>query len=161
MKEKEYPKDKDWSDPDDAPELNEKWLKDAHQYHGDHLIKKGHGRYPLDKKEQVLDMLMRGENDYEDTLVDHGIPALIKLINVAQGHSGQSHHLRRLLLGLYNGYEWPFELQRLRALDRELQFDSLLVVALATFGPYEVHTLVNDGDSVLKAFWLRECAQDE
>jgi hypothetical protein len=27
--------------------------------------------------------------------------------------------------------------------------------------PYEVHTLVKDGDSVMKAFWLRESEQGE
>jgi len=150
-----------WADYDDAPELGDEWLEGAHHYRGKVMTKKGRGHPPLDNPDEALSVVISGGSRYEDELVDHGIPALLKLINVAQGYSGQSHHLRRLLLGVYNGYEWPFELQRLRALDRDLQVDSLLVVALATFSPYEVHTLVKDGDSVMKAFWLRESEQGD
>lgn len=122
---------------------------------------KGWGLKGLVSSDEALNVVVSGEAGYEDKLVDHGIPALLRLISVAQGNSGQSHHLRRLLLGVYNGYAWPFELQRLRALDRDLQVDGLLVVALATFSPYEVHTLVKDGDSMMKEFWLRESGQDD
>lgn len=160
MKDREPSKGEVWRDSDDAPELGDKWFEGAHQYFGGHLLKKGSGRPPLDDPDEVLGEVISGGPSYEDKLVDHGIPALLNLINVAQGHSGQSHHLRRLLLGVYNGDEWPFELQRLRALDRQLQIDSLLVVALATFSSYEVHTLVKDGDSVMKEFWRRESGQE-
>lgn len=160
MKYRKPHKGKEWKDADNAPELGDKWLEGAHLYLGDQLIRKGRGRPPLDKPDEVLGEVISGGSSYEDKLVDHGIPALLNLINVAQGYSGQSHHLRRLLLGVYNGDEWPFEFQRLRALDRELQIDSLLVVALATFSPYEVHTLVKDGDAVMKEFWRRESGQE-
>lgn len=160
MKDREPSKGEGWIDSDDAPELGDKWFEGAHWYLGDQLLRKGRGRPPLDKPDKALGEVISGGSSCEDKLVDHGIPALLNLINVAQGHSGQSHHLRRLLLGVYNGDEWPFELQRLRALDRELQIDSLLVVALATFSPYEVHTLVKDGDSVMKEFWRRESGQE-
>ncbi|WP_282039378.1 DUF7673 family protein [Halomonas alimentaria] len=146
---------------DEAPEVGGKRLEDPRLCRGGEVADQELGQPPLDNPDEVLSMVVSGEAGYEDKLVDHGIPALMKLINVAQGHSGQSHHLRRLLLGVYNGYEWPFELQRLRALDRDLQFDSLLVVALATFSPYEVHTLVKDGGLMMKEFWLRESEQDD
>lgn len=90
-----------------------------------------------------------------------GLAALEHLIHVAQGHSGQSHHLRRLLLGLYNGYRWPFEMQRLRGLDMDLQEAALAVIQMATYSGHEIHTFVEDGDALLKRFWEIEEANDE
>ncbi|WP_236638848.1 hypothetical protein [Polynucleobacter sp. QLW-P1DATA-2] len=40
---------KDWVDPDDAPELDKQWFQDAHVYIGDTLIKRGVGRSPIKK----------------------------------------------------------------------------------------------------------------
>lgn len=40
--------ERDWVDPDDAPELNEQWLEGAYHYHGRRLLKRGHGRDPLE-----------------------------------------------------------------------------------------------------------------
>jgi hypothetical protein len=37
----------EWVDPDDAPELDEQWFKDAHVYVGDTLIKRGVDRPPI------------------------------------------------------------------------------------------------------------------
>src|SRR5699024_7894345 len=68
-----------------------------------------------------------------------GIPALVRLVHAAQGRSGQCHHLRRFLLGLYNSYEWPFELNRLRALDAELQNDCFAVLRMDLTPRCEVH----------------------
>ncbi|MBF7052247.1 hypothetical protein IOC61_02820 [Halomonas sp. KAO] len=90
-----------------------------------------------------------------------GLAALEHLIHAAQGHSGQSHHLRRLLLGLYNGYRWPFEMQRLRGLDVDLQEAALAVIQMATYSGHEIHTFVEDGDALLKRFWEIEEANDE
>ncbi|TDB02090.1 DUF7673 family protein [Halomonas marinisediminis] len=90
-----------------------------------------------------------------------GLAALEYLIHAAQGHSGQSHHLRRLLLGLYNGYRWPFEMQRLRGLDVDLQEAALAVIQMATYSGHEIHTFVEDGDALLKCFWEIEEANDE
>lgn len=90
-----------------------------------------------------------------------GLAALEHLIHVAQGHSGQSHHLRRLLLGLYNGYRWPFEMQRLRGLDVDLQEAALAVIQMATYSGHEIHTFVEGGDALLKRFWEIEEANDE
>ncbi|MBZ9559031.1 MULTISPECIES: hypothetical protein [unclassified Modicisalibacter] len=84
--------------------------------------------------------------------------ALKHLISAARGHSGQSHHLRRFLLGIYNGYDWPFELHRLRALDSGLAHDALVVLTEATFGSSEIHHWISNGDAVFLELWEREKA---
>lgn len=38
-----------WIDPDEAPELDDKWLEGAHKYQGDQLVKRGRGRPPLER----------------------------------------------------------------------------------------------------------------
>ena len=47
---------KDWADPDDAPELDEKWFRDAHVYVGDTLIKRGVGRPPIKNTKVMLSL---------------------------------------------------------------------------------------------------------
>lgn len=84
-----------------------------------------------------------------------GLPALKKLIDAANGGGGQARHIRRFLLGLYNASHWPFELNRLRALDAELQQAALRVLALDWNGR-EVHTYVPGGDELFQSWWERE-----
>ncbi|NLC22006.1 MAG: hypothetical protein GX771_08885, partial [Halomonadaceae bacterium] len=72
-----------------------------------------------------------------------------------------SHHLRRLLLALYNGDSWPFEMQRLRGLDADLQADALAVIQMATYSGHEIHTFIEGGDALLKRFWEIEETKDE
>lgn len=43
-----------WVDPDDAPELDEAWFTDAHQYQDDKLIKRGRGRPPLEHPKEAV-----------------------------------------------------------------------------------------------------------
>lgn len=87
-----------------------------------------------------------------------GIPALVRLVRVAQGHSGQCHHVRRFLLGLYNSYDWPFELVRLRALDEELQEDCLRVLRMDLRPRQEIHLFLNGGTEIFQEFWEIESA---
>ena len=47
---------KDWVDPDDAPELDEQWFQDAHVYIGDTLIKRGVGRSPIKNTKEMLSL---------------------------------------------------------------------------------------------------------
>ncbi|MBU3633054.1 BrnA antitoxin family protein [Polynucleobacter sp. AP-Sanab-80-C2] len=47
---------KDWVDPDDAPELDEQWFRDAHVYVGDTLIKRGVGRPPIQNAKEMLSL---------------------------------------------------------------------------------------------------------
>jgi hypothetical protein len=85
-----------------------------------------------------------------------GVPALVRLVHVAQGGSGQCHHVRRFLLGLYNGPVWPFDLTRLRALDVELQDDALAVLRMDMEPRCEVHQRIEGGDLIFEEFWRTE-----
>jgi hypothetical protein len=89
-------------------------------------------------------------------LFDRGLPALERLVEVAEKHSGQSHHCRRLLLAVYNGPEWPLELTRLRCLDEDLQVDALTVIEWSAYTDRELHEYLDDGNDQMRRFWKRE-----
>lgn len=89
-----------------------------------------------------------------------GLPALERLIKVAKGNSGQSQHIRRFLLGLYNGPEWPLEMTRLRALDADIQDDVLAVLRMDMTPRCEVHTRIEGCDAFWPGWWHREAAFD-
>lgn len=75
-----------------------------------------------------------------------GIPALMRLADVAERDSGQAETVRLFLLGLYNGYRFPFNLVRLRALDKALFVDCMAVLTLdARATAQEVHQYLDDG----------------
>lgn len=38
-----------WADPDDAPEITDEWVNDAHHYRNGELIRRGRGRPPLER----------------------------------------------------------------------------------------------------------------
>lgn len=116
---------------------------------------------PGPRLSQALAQVMHETRQRQLEAEREGLSALEYLIRVAEGHSGQSHHLRRLLLGLYNGYRWPFEMQRLRALDADLQVAALAVIQMATYSGHEIHTFIEGGDALLKRFWEIEEACDE
>ncbi|WP_163559737.1 hypothetical protein [Halomonas sp. NO4] len=116
---------------------------------------------PRSRLSQALAEVMHETRQRQLEAEQQGLAALEPLVRVAQGHSGQSHHLRRLLLGLYNGYRWPFEMQRLRGLDADLQADALAVIRMATYSGHEIHTFIEGGDTLLKRFWEIEEAADE
>lgn len=90
-----------------------------------------------------------------------GIPALKRLVHVARGRSGQCHHVRRFLLGIYNAYSWPFELNRLRGLDEELQEDCLKVLRMDLQPRQELHLFLKGGDEIFQGFWEIESAAKE
>lgn len=92
---------------------------------------------------------IKGRNEHAKL---EGVPALERLAQIAQGDHGQAHHVRRLLLGLYNAQQWPFELDRLRVLDPEVQADALRVIALDWCGT-EVHQYLADGNEIMRQFW--------
>ncbi|WP_110636179.1 DUF7673 family protein [Salinicola salarius] len=85
--------------------------------------------------------------------------ALVRLADVAQGNSGQCHHVRRFLLGLYNSEAWPFELNRLRALDLELKMACLIVLELDAVSPArDIHEYLENGGALFSRFWELESA---
>jgi hypothetical protein len=116
---------------------------------------------PCSRLAQALAEVMSETRQRQLDAEHQGLPALENLLHVAEGHSGQSHHLRRLLLALYNGYRWPFEMQRLRALDADLQADALRVIEMATYSGHEIHVFIQGGDELMKRFWDIEEASDE
>lgn len=73
--------------------------------------------------------------------------ALIRLWNVTQKHDAGTSGARRaamVLLGLYNGPRFPFDLTELRAMDTEILRDSLLVISEdGTRCQREVHSWLN------------------
>jgi len=89
-----------------------------------------------------------GESPAED-----GVSALLRLVTVAQGDSGQCRYVRRFLLGLYNGAEWPFNLNSLRAIDSNLQDDALRVLQMDMTPHREVHEYIKDGDALFREWW--------
>jgi hypothetical protein len=85
-----------------------------------------------------------------------GVSALLRLVAGARQPTGQGHRLRRFLLGLYNGPEWPFDLTDLRNMDRDLQQDVLAVLQLDWHGGREVHNYIEDGDRLFLRWWEAE-----
>ena len=88
-----------------------------------------------------------------------GLPALRRLLDVAQGSTGQSRVCARFLLGLYNGSHWHFDMADLRLLDQSLHDDCLAVLRLDQRPAHEVHQYTADGDEVfelLKKRWTTD-----
>ncbi|CAM3839289.1 hypothetical protein [Polynucleobacter antarcticus] len=52
----------EWVDPDDAPEADEAWFRDAHLYIGDTLIKRGIGRLPIKNTKEILSSRLDTDN---------------------------------------------------------------------------------------------------
>lgn len=78
-----------------------------------------------------------------------GIPALIRLVKVADRDTGQAATVRQFLLGLYNGYRFPFNLVKLRGLDKALFDDCIDVLILdARVTAKEVHLYIDNGEKL-------------
>lgn len=71
------------------------------------------------------------------TATDTGIPALLRLVKIADRDTGQAETVRQFLLGLYNGYRFPFNLVKLRSLDKALFDDCMSVLTLDARVAYE------------------------
>lgn len=68
-----------------------------------------------------------------------GIPALVRLHEAARVGSGQSHVIRLLLIGIYNGEDHPFDLNSLRGLDETLFSDVIGVIRFDRYVEKETH----------------------
>lgn len=80
------------------------------------------------------------------TATDTGIPALLRLVKIADRDTGQASTVRLFLLGLYNGYRFPFNLIKLRGLDKTLFDDCIAVLTLdARVTAKEVHLYIDHG----------------
>lgn len=92
----------------------------------------------------------------QDEEFEKRLESLNRLVEVAQNHSGQSHHCRRILLAVYNSDEWPLELARLRCLDQDLQRAALSVIEWAAYTNRELHEYLPEGDAIMGRFWAIE-----
>ncbi|OAI20424.1 hypothetical protein A1507_22855 [Methylomonas koyamae] len=88
-----------------------------------------------------------------ETVLAAGLPALQRLAIIAQRDTGQAATVRLFLLGLYNGYRFPFNLTTLRGLDLELFSDCIAVLTLdARATVKEVHQYFNNGGELFEQF---------
>lgn len=96
--------------------------------------------------QQILD-----QDSERQAATEAGIPALMRLANVADRDTGQAETVRLFLLGLYNGYRFPFNLITLRGLDKSLFDDCMAVLTLdARATAQEVHQYLDDGGDLFE-----------
>jgi len=97
---------------------------------------------------QMLDLEIERQ-----TVTEAGIHALVRLAKIAEGDTGQAATVRRFLLGLYNGYRFPFNLITLRGLDKALFDDCVDVLKLdARVTRQEVHQYFDNGGELFERF---------
>lgn len=87
-----------------------------------------------------------------DIQQDHelGEAALRRLLPIAQGCTGQSERVARILLGLYNGHRFPLDLTNLRCLDYPILEDVLAVLRMDANARQEVHCYFERGGRVFE-----------
>ncbi len=78
------------------------------------------------------------------------LPALQRLWEIANGHSGQCRVVAAFLLGLYNGQRFRFDLTDLRTLDTAIAQDCLQVLAMDITPAAEVHELLGQPSHVFE-----------
>lgn len=77
-----------------------------------------------------------------------GVEALQRLLEIAQGNSGQCRHVAAFLLSLYNSTRFKMDLTDFRCLDREI-FDDCIAVLRMDYQPQqEVHCYFKDGGRI-------------
>lgn len=96
---------------------------------------------------------IRAQEIERETVLAAGLPALQRLVKIAQRDTGQAATVRLLLLGLYNGYRFPFNLTTLRDLDLVLFNDCMAVLTLdARSTVKEVHQYFKNGGELFEQF---------
>lgn len=87
---------------------------------------------------------------------DEFVAALRRLMEIAQGHRGTSKRIAALLLGLYNGDRFPFNLNYLRCLDGDVFEDCMTVLRRdANRWEREVHEYFQGGGEIFEQLALR------
>lgn len=79
-----------------------------------------------------------------------GEAALRRLLPIAQGCTGQSERVARILLGLYNGHRFPLDLTNLRSLDYPIMEDVIAVLRMDANARQEVHRYFEDGGRIFE-----------
>lgn len=82
----------------------------------------------------------------------HYLSALRRLLKMAQRDTGQCRFVARFLLGLYNGYRFPFDLTSFRCLDVDVYEDCMTVLRMdASHLACEVHEYFPDGNALFES----------
>jgi hypothetical protein len=114
------------------------------------------GQSPLNPTQQpeAVNDFLRQIRDLEaerQAITEAGVPALVRLAEIAEGDTGQAATVRRFLLGLYNGYRFPFNLITLRGLDKALFDDCIAVLKMdARATRQEVHQYIDNGGELFE-----------
>jgi len=77
-----------------------------------------------------------------------GVEALKRLLEIAQGDSGQCRYVAGFLVGLYNGHRFKFDLTDFRALDSAIFRDCLAVLEMDQSPEQEVHRYFEGGQAI-------------
>lgn len=108
-----------------------------------------------ERNRQALEAMIAAEanaNHYRAQVETAGLPALKRLVDVAQGNSHQPQHCRRVLLAVYNSYAWPLNLTSLRVLDDDLRRAALAVIEWSAVSDRELHEYLPDGHELMQRF---------
>lgn len=92
-----------------------------------------------------------------------GEEALRRLLPIAQGYTGQSGRVARILLGCYNGRRFPLDLTHLRSLDYGIMDDCLAVLRMDASAYMEVHLYFPNGGAIFEELakdWNIQTARD-
>lgn len=84
-----------WTDPDDAPEIDAKWVKEAYIYEGDKLVKRGRGRPPLPDSAKKVPVKVRYDQDIIEAFRSTG-PGWQTRMNQALRQFLSEHNVREL-----------------------------------------------------------------
>jgi len=74
-----------------------------------------------------------------------GMAALERLVPIAAADNGQAIVVAKLLLGLFNGQRFPFDLTELRRLDECVLADCLALLRMDARPVMELHNLLDGG----------------
>ena len=88
-----------------------------------------------------------------------GMQVLPELIRVARGDSNQADICRRFLLGLYNGSDFPFDLNTLRRLDDALCDAAMAVLAMDVVSTNaEIHERIPSARNLIRGWAVEAMA---
>jgi hypothetical protein len=85
-------------------------------------------------------MPVRWSQDQSD-----GMAALERLVLIATADNGQAIVVAKVLLGLFNGRRFPFDLTELRRLDDSVLADCLALMRMDARPVMELHNLLDGG----------------
>lgn len=89
-----------------------------------------------------------------------GIEALVRLVNIARGDSGQCRHIAVFLLSLYNGDRFKCDLTNFRCIDKSIFDDCMAVLKMDRTPTQEVHMYFENGGEIWEQLARDWCVPD-